>query len=130
MTSPTIGSLVDVSMQVYLLAIRETFVSGFLNGVAWVPTEDMLSDPLTKDMEDHLWRIVYSQGMWVPSEATVGMRRSDGGRSTESLRSYLFWLMESDEVELDDETYDRVALLGEITGYLSDRVVEWHLSVT
>lgn len=128
-TSPAVGSLVDVSMQVYLLAVRETFMSGFLNGLAWIPTDDMLSDPLTKDMEDHLWRVVYSQGMWVSSEAVVCMRKSDGGRSTETLRPYLFWLTQSDEVEWDDESYDRVELLGEITGYLSERVMEWHLSV-
>ena len=35
-----VGSLLDLSRQTYLLAMREAPMMGPLNGIAWVPTED------------------------------------------------------------------------------------------
>ena len=95
LTSPQVGSLLDVSMVVYLLAAREAFATGLLKHVVWVPTDDMLSDGLTKNMEDRLWARLYATGRWDPSEAHVCTRTGSDGRRTRVLKAFLeFWLGE------------------------------------
>lgn len=90
LTSPTVGSLLDVSMQVYLMAAREAFAMGPLNVIAWVPTTEMLADGFTKALHAGLnWERMYSTGRWDPSEAIICRQTDAGGRAVEKFGAYL-----------------------------------------
>ena len=69
-TSPVVGSLTDMSMQLYLLALRETMRVGPLGELCWIETHDMLVDAQTKWMDDVLWKSFYKTSYWSPGEAT------------------------------------------------------------
>ena len=111
LTAPVVGSLLDSSMQVYVLAAREAFEMGPLNCIGWIPTQDMLSDALTKHMEDHLWERVYSTGRWYPSEAVLCTRDGEK-RKVETLRAFLeYWTGRAAESAGEEYFQDDLALL-------------------
>ena len=77
--SPVVGSLTDMSMQLYLIAVRESMRIGPLSELCWVETKDMLVDAQTKWMDDVLWSRFYTSSNWIPANAT-GTRRIDRGQ--------------------------------------------------
>jgi hypothetical protein len=110
-TTPAIGSLLDVSMMVYLVAARECLQYGPLSAVCWVPTRDMLVDSCTKDMEDKLWNTYYRTGMWIPSEAIICERVSGGENvvrrlTTDGIHHFLLDIVL--ELGHEDSVYDDV----------------------
>lgn len=105
LTSPTVGSLLDVSMTVYLLAAREAFSLGPLSHIAWIPTTDMLSDALTKHMEDKLWARVYSEAFWEPSEALCCVRVSEKDRQVKHMKAYWDYLYGLVQAEAAEEEF-------------------------
>jgi hypothetical protein len=107
LTSPTMGSLLDVSMQVYVLAAREAFANGPLSHIAWVPTTEMLSDSLTKAFtECPLWNRLYQTGEWVPKEAIVCARTGNNGRSISNFKAFHEFLSKLHDEEYDEESWD------------------------
>jgi len=121
LTTPTLGSLLDVSMQVYVMAAREAFASGPLSHMVWVPTDQMLSDSLTKPFEHcPLWKALYRTGRWVPTEAIVCARTSSGGRSVSHFRTFLEFLSEFSTENEDEEHWDDG--LAYLCGYVCARL--------
>ena len=77
-TSPVLGSLTDMSMQLYRIALRETMRIGPPSELCWIETKDMLVDAQTKWMDDVLWTAFYTSSYWSPTTAT-GTRRKQKG---------------------------------------------------
>lgn len=81
LSSPTIGSLLDRSVMVHLVTLRECFSQGPLSRVGWIPTWSMLVDSSTKTMENVRWRRYFKTGFWYPQEAIVCRRKAAGSKS-------------------------------------------------
>ena len=77
-TSPVVGSLTDISMQLYFIALREAMRIGPLSELSWIEAKDMLVDSQAKWMGDVLWHSFYRTSYWSPEQAT-GTRRLDRG---------------------------------------------------
>lgn len=110
-TSPTIGSPLGVSMQVYLLALRECLELGPITHFIWVSTERMLADAMTKAVVDVLWKEFYRTGEWRPHEAVVCAINPDGTRRlgkwpeqylADTLTQVLWSSNETDDAEMDE----------------------------
>ena len=64
----TPGKLLDKGMVLWITWLREAFHKGWLQEVAWVPTESMLCDAGTKWLENPalIWMQMYQHGYWAP----------------------------------------------------------------
>ena len=128
-TSPVVGSLTDMSMQLYLIALRETMRVGPLSELCWIETHDMLVDAQTKWMDDVLWKSFYRTSYWSPTEATCTRRRDRGQleRFTKTLVALTYsYLLDSSYLHTDIE-YEILAMLGQ---YTTEQVLFHDLCVT
>ena len=61
------GKLTDKTMLLYVLSVRELLKIGLVLQLVWIPTEAMLADDLTKEMEPSgNWQVLYRTGWWTP----------------------------------------------------------------
>jgi hypothetical protein len=61
------GKLTDKTMLLYALSVRELLKIGLVLQLVWIPTEAMLADDLTKEMEPSgNWQVLYRTGWWTP----------------------------------------------------------------
>ena len=86
--SPVVGSLTDMSMQLYIIALRESLRIGPLREICWIEISDMLVDAQTKWMDDVLWKSFYGTSYWRPSKA-IGTRRIGKGTLEKSTKEVI-----------------------------------------
>ena len=56
-----------MSMQLYLIALRESMRIGPLSEICWIEPKDMLVDAQTKWMDDQLRSAFYKTPYWSPA---------------------------------------------------------------
>ena len=120
-TSPVVGSLTDMSMQLYLIALRETMRIGPLSELCWVETKDMLVDAQTKWMDDVLWTAFYTSSYWSPTTAT-GTRRKERGtleRFSKTLINICYSFVNKESCCFSEIEYEVLAMLGRSTQTLA-----------
>ena len=67
LSAKDVGKLVDKSTLLYVLAYREAIHRRRIAGLHWWPTEAMIVDELTKDMEPNgTWEQFYATGEFGP----------------------------------------------------------------
>jgi len=66
-TAREMGKLTDKSMVLYLAAFREAIKQKMYRFFAWIPTQSMLADCLTKDMDPgDMWDTLFKFAWWAP----------------------------------------------------------------
>ena len=115
--SPVLGSLTDMSMQLYLIALQETMRIGPLSELCWIETHDMLVDAQTKWMEDVLWTNFYQTSYWSPSTATCTRRISKGQleRFSKSLVAVCYSFLNDSTHCHSDTEHEVMHMLGYVT---------------
>ena len=115
--SPVVGSLTDMSMQLYLISLRESIRLGPLSELCWIETSDMIVDSQTKFMEDVLWTNFFQTAYWAPTTAQC-TRRTDKGvleKFSQALLALRNFFVDANQYDYRGVETDLVNMLGYVT---------------